>query len=320
MRKNLLIHVCLLAMCIPFITGCKNPYKKISIPASGEEEEQAKGPVPVTYIMVCCHEMDKGTRFLVNGEWDSKHDYRDIETTRGLLTLIKEAGINVIGIDFTNPAQWDEYESTFTPMLNNVRKVTQELGMEYFLFLGNTAAWTMEYWNDKAKFIWENLVANDPNYRRYGFGDDRPMLTIFLPGEDFKRQWDASPDSSKDYLSKFRIGTCQVNDPIRFTNTDAWGYRNMSQSADGKVRFVAPNSGVPPQDWKRIGPKEWKNRVEWSLGAKEYAVIGTYDDTCDAIFWGIADVRESQSAVHVNDSTKLEPSAYYDIVKAALAQ
>ena len=36
-------------------------------------------PVPATYIMVCCHGADKGTKFLANGEWDARHDYRDFD-------------------------------------------------------------------------------------------------------------------------------------------------------------------------------------------------------------------------------------------------
>ena len=300
-----IISVSCIISSVFFSVGCSTSHK-------------AQGPVPATYIMVCCHSMDRGTKFLVNGEWDSRHDYKDYQTALGLLKQIKDAGIKVVGIDFTNPAQWDGQKEDFFLMLDNVRRATKELSMEYFMFLGNTRAWTMSYWNEKARIVWETMVP-DENYRRYGFGDDRPMMTIFLPGEEFKRHWDETPDSEKEWLAKFRIGTCQVNDPINFTETDAWGYRNMSESAGGNVRFVAPNSGVGPKEWKRIGPQEWKNRVEWSLGAKEYAVIGTYDDTCDAIFWGIADVSQAKAEVHVNDSTRNEPSAYYDIVKNALS-
>ena len=50
----------------------------------------AQGPVPVTYIMVCCHSMDRGTKFLINGEWDSKHDYKDYETALGLMRQNKQ--------------------------------------------------------------------------------------------------------------------------------------------------------------------------------------------------------------------------------------
>ena len=138
-------------------------------------------PVPVTYIMVCCHGADKGTKFLANGAWDSRHDYRDYPFALDMMRKIKEAGVNVVGIDFTNPAQWDQQRDLHWPMLLNVVKAAKELDMQYFLFLGNTYAHTMKYWNSKAKIVWEEF-AQDPHYRRYGFGDDRPMITIFLPG------------------------------------------------------------------------------------------------------------------------------------------
>ena len=275
-------------------------------------------PVPVTYIMVCCHGADKGTVFLANGKWDSRHDYRDYGFARDMMRKIKESGINVVGVDFTNPSQWDQFKAHHWPMLENVVRAAAELDMQYFIFMGNTHAHTMKYWNDKAKIVWETF-AQDKHYRRYGFGDDRPMLTIFLPGKDFKSHFDRTPDSEKCWLAKFRIGTCQVNDPIVPTPTDGWGYRNKSAGSTDFARFVAPNSGVGPGTWARVDAKEWRERVKWALGAKEYAVIGTYDDTCDCIFWGIADVRKSQNKIHVHESTKDDPYIYYNVVKEEIA-
>ena len=83
-------------------------------------------------------------------------------------------------------------------------------------------------------------------------------------------------------------------------------------------RFCSPNSGVPPQDWARVDAAEWERRVGWALGAKEYAVIGSYDDTCDAIHWGISDASASERPVHINPSTVNDPFIYYNIVKKAL--
>ena len=115
-------------------------------------------PVPVTYIMVCCHGADKGTKFLANGEWDTKHDYRDYAFARDQMRKIKEAGINVVGVDFTNPSQWDQFKAHHWPMLENVAKAAAELDMQYFIFMGNTHAHTMKYWNEKAKIVWETFI------------------------------------------------------------------------------------------------------------------------------------------------------------------
>ena len=270
--------------------------------------------VPVTYIMVCCHSHDKGTKFLANGEWDSKHDYEDYSFALDMMRKIKEAGIGVVGVDMTNPGQWDQYWPSYEKKLANVERAAGELGMQWFVFFGNPAAHTLKYWNDKAKFTWERY-AQKPQYRRYGFGDDRPMATIFLPGKDVAGILQRAKPEEKNWIEKFRIGTCQVNDPIKPTQTDGWGYRNKSAGSTDLARFVAPNSGVHPRDWARIGADEWRERVKWALGAKEYAVIGTYDDTCDCIFWGIADVRESRSPRHIHETTKNNPYIYYNIVK-----
>ena len=54
---------------------------------------EATRPVPVTYIMVCCHEKDKGTKFLANGEWPERRDYRNYPVARDTMRKIKEAGV-----------------------------------------------------------------------------------------------------------------------------------------------------------------------------------------------------------------------------------
>ena len=73
-----------------------------------------------------------------------------------------------------------------------------------------------------------------------------------------------------------------------------------------------------PREAARVDADGWKQRVEWGLKAKDYVVLGSYDDTCDAIFWGVADVSKSQTACHKNSKTVDKPSIYYDIVKEAL--
>lgn len=295
--------------------------------ASARARKAAPAPVPVTHIMVCCRSNGAGTRFLVNGEWKPDHDYSDIGQVRDIFRKIKDAGINVVSVDFTNPSMWNLGDvpgepllwNTFSPMLDNIVQVCREMDMQFFLFLGNPAAWTFKYWNRIAGIVLDRW-ADLPVYRKYGFGDDRPMLVMFYPGWEFRRLWDQTPDEEKDNLAKFRIGTTQVNDPILPVETDGWGYRNYSSSSDGKVRFVSPNSGVGPDQWERIGAKAWQERMEWVMGATEYAVVGSYDDTCDAIFWGIADCSESTRVKHhANPETVDDPYFYYETVKRTIA-
>lgn len=289
--------------------------------------KSAQGPVPVTHIMVCCRTAGAGTTFLVNGEWNPDHDYGDIDQVRDIFQKIKDAGINVVSVDFTNPSMWNVGDvpgeptlwNIFSPMIDNIVQVCREKDMQFFLFLGNPAAWTFKYWNRIAGMVLENW-AHLPEYRKYGFGDDRPMLVMFYPGWEFRELWEQTPDDEKDNLAKFRIGTTQVNDPILPVETDGWGYRNYSSSSDGKVRFACPNSGVPQAQWKRIGAKAWQDRMKWVMGATEYAVIGSYDDTCDAIFWGIADCSAStREKHHANAETVDDPFFYYETVKRTIA-
>ena len=142
------------------------------------------------------------------------------------------------------------------------------------------------------------------------------MLIAFQPADMYWERYNSAPDSAKTYLSKFYIGTTQVNDPILSAKTDGWGYRNYSQSVDGKVRFASPDGGVAPGTWFHISKAEWEKRVAWAKQAEQYSIYGSYDDTCDAINWGIADTKNTD--VQHNRYPNDEPYVYYDVLKKDL--
>ncbi len=279
----------------------------------------AGAPIPVSHIMPCCRWNNYGTTFLVNDEWNGYHDYNNIEQCRSILKTIAKAGIRVVCIDFTNQAQWDSQWETdnFKGRLENIIQVCGEIGMEWFLFIGNLSIPNIGYWNGIAERIWNSYA----RLNHYHYKDGKPMLLIFMPGTHYNSAIRNASSADKTYLQngdKFTIGTCQVNSAITPQKTDGWGYRNYSQSSDGAVRFVCPNSGVAPETWARIDAVTWSSRMDWGLQATRYIVIGSYDDTCDAIFWGIADVSESTSSFHKNTATVNDPYIYYNIVKEKL--
>ena len=73
--------------------------------------------------------------FLINGRWEAKYDYGDIDQVRGILTYIQNVGINVVYIDMTNPSQWTRLWDEFKPMIDNIRAVCAEKKMEYFIMI-----------------------------------------------------------------------------------------------------------------------------------------------------------------------------------------
>lgn len=274
---------------------------------------EVKAGVPCAHILICCRENNKGMTFLVNGKWNGAHDYKNINQVSDVLQKIKDAGINIVIVDMTNESQWNQYWDLFKPMVNNIQQVCRQKNMQFMLFIG--AAGSFSDWNEKAERIWKTW-AKDSTYRKYGFGDDRPMLIAFQPADTYWERYNNAPDSVKTYLSKFYIGTTQVNDPILPGKTDGWGYRNYSQSIDGKVRFASPNGGVPPETWYHINGAEWKRRVEWAQQAEQYSIYGSYDDTSDGIHWGIADTKNT--TVKHNKYPADQPYLYYNILKKAL--
>ena len=324
---------CLLAATLAWFGCAENPSKGNAGSNSGTDSTSVtEGPVPMTHILICCRSANEGViKFKVGDKWITDHDYKNIDQARAILSTIQQAGINNVIIDLTNPSQWATVPASWPGcqpnenalwdvdtkyQLETIETVCNELGMQFIMFIGNPAAHTLAYWNGIAKRIWENWAQKDV-YRKYGYGDDRPMLVVFYMGENFREMYDAAPDNEKDYLAKFRIGTCQVNSPMDFVASDGWGYRNRSSSSDNTVRFVCPNEGVAPADWKRSTLDQWKEKVAWAGEASEYCIFGSYDDTCDAIFWGIADTKESKTA-HKRYPNGEKPDDYYNVVKEYL--
>ncbi len=275
---------------------------------------ESKAGIPCAHILICCRDNNKGIKFLVNGRWNEAHDYRDISQVSDVLQNIKNVGINIVIIDMTNDSQWNQYWAIYKPMVDNIQQVCKKKNMQFIIFIG--AAGSFSDWNEKAKRIW-NTWAKDSTYRRYGFGDERPMLVAFQPSDMYWERYNSAPDSEKTYLSKFHIGTTQVNDPILAGKSDGWGYRNYSASVDGKVRFVCPDGGVAPDTWYHIKGDKWKQRVEWAKQAEQYSVYGSYDDVCDGINWGIADTKNTE--VKYNKYPGDDPYIYYDILKKELS-
>lgn len=285
---------------------------------------------PVTGLLICCRGTNMGP-FLINGKWEPKHDYGDIEQVRGILSNIRNAGINVVYIDMTNPSQWTRLWDEFKPMIDNIRTVCTEKKMEYFIMIGAVVSdavrsekgmpayiktvGNLEFWNNQAKYIWENY-AQDSHYRTYGFGDNRKMITMFYPGVLVDTLWNGTPDEHKTYLSKFYRGTHEYNQDFQDTPTDGWGYRDKQQSSDGKIRFAAPTKGLHPGSSTYLSQQQWKERVSWAAEAEHYSVFGSYDDTCDNINWGIHETKDvtNPNRKHAND----DPYVYYNVVKNKL--
>lgn len=290
----------------------------------------ARAGHPCAHVLICCRGSNNGTTFEINGKMVPNHDYANIEHTRDILQKIKDAGIQTVIIDMTNASQWTNLWSSYEPKVDNIRKVTQEKGMTYFVFIG--AQFTQDdvkkrmvpggafaFWNEIAGKVFDTW-AKDPHYRRYGHGDDRPMLLAFNDGKTYWSQFERTEPQYRNHLEKFRIGNTQINRVIKAPHeSDGWGYRSQWQNQSGSVRFVSPNGGVAPDTWHKISAEEWEKQIIWAKQASEYSVYGSYDDTCDSIFWGIADVSNSKSAHHLSPDPG-NPRLYYDILKKELTE
>ena len=216
-------------------------------------------------------------------------------------------------------------------MIENVRSVCAEKNMEYFIMIGAVVSNAvraeknmpkyiktiedLEFWNNQAKYIWENW-AQDENYRTYGFGDDRKIINMFYPGELVQPLWEKAKKEHKTYLSKFYRGTHEYNRDFKDTPSDGWGYRDQQQSSDGKIRFVCPTKGLYPNKATHINAEEWSKRIDWASKAEHYSIYGSYDDNNDNIHWGISNTANN-CAPHMRYPGN-DPYYYYNVLKKKL--
>ena len=288
----------------------------------------ARAGHPCAHVLICCRSANKGVTFEINGEFVSDHDYGEIQQARDILKKLKSAGIKTVIIDMTNASQWTRLWDEHEPMVNNIRKVCREEEMQYFVHIGaslgqefkdenNIKEDAFPFWNGIAKRIWDNW-AQDPEYRRYGHGDDRPILLAFQPGHMYWPSYEKAQENEKNYLGKFRIGTLQVNGVVKDPmESDGWGYRSKWQNKSGSVRLASPNGGVPPKTWYHVDAQEWEKQIRWAKEASEYSIYGSYDDTCDGFFWGIADTSETKVKHNIYPDSD-NPYYYYEILRKIL--
>ncbi len=190
------------------------------------------------------------------------------------------------------------------------------MDMQFALHIGNGASKDMKWWNDIAKMIWDTW-AQTPTYRKYGYGDDRPLLIYFSESVRFWKEYNELKPSDRDYLAKFHIGTVVINTSQPFGESDGWGYRQTFQNASGSVRFASTTSGFAPTDpWVKVNREEWVRRVSWAKEASEYSIYGSYDDMCDGISFGIANT--DKTAKTWNMYPDKDPYAYYTPLKNIL--
>jgi hypothetical protein len=291
---------------------------------------------PCCYLLICCKNCNRGVEYLVNGQWKASHDYSDINQTRDILQKIKEVGIKNVIIDMSNSAQWESLWVENEKAVNNIEIVCKEKKMKFFILIGSSLTQNdlnaygnvniQDFWNEKAGVILDKW-AKKATYKKFGYdGDNRPMIVYFDSSERFKSTYNATASQFKTNLSKFYIGNTQVNEYITAGTTDGWGYRNFSQNSDGSIRFASSNGGVAPENgtpapnnfsWHKVSPAEFKRRTQWAAQASKYSIYGAYDDTCDAIDFGIAKTDNAER--NYNKYPNNDPYVYYNIVKEIVA-
>ena len=266
-------------------------------------------------------------------------DYTNDGKVAQVLSDVKNAGIDFIILDLTNDAQWQDKSlmgmngnSTPVKIIKEAQRIGLKIAFHIAADAGAPPAGLRDAHANRANFIWDNY-AQLPNVFRFG-PDNKPLLVLFDVWESELNKRPLTPVLNhvldKFYLASSVKGGVNLNQGDWGINQGYWGYRNMGVDAVNEVRFVSPNTSEWYEVWHRASAWEWSKRVTWATKAGKVAIIGSYDDSLDGLFWGINTVVPTVSLgnntfgfdqgdkdYRINASTGLPyaPHIFYDTVK-----
>ncbi len=283
--------------------------------------------------MLCCKDdCNKGATVLASGQFNANQAWYDPNQCSDMMSKLFDAGIRTLFVDLTNSPQWEplpgnnQFTGVTVPSLSNIIATGLAKGMTFAAMIGDQGpGWTEADTAARLDVLYNNW-ATSPQYEKYRFGTvaegkGKPMLIAFDNGNNngnsflnFVNTW--SP-TNKAKLARFKLVDCGST-----TLNGGFGYRARQQSTgvtNGVAwhRFVSTNgSSGAPTTWFRANAQAWKTEVEWARAASRYSVYGSYDDTCDAHMWGVAETALATTATNIypgNDSR-----LYYNVVQDAV--
>lgn len=277
-----------------------------------------KKRIHVTWIMIWNGSTEKwwkesdyhGCKILVDGKWVATN-WNDDKQIDLFCAAMRDAGINVIAVDFTNGFRWER-------QAKRVQEFCYDNGMKFVLAFNPEGGRSMEA---GCRTTWDTYASPAATFRdAYLHKDGKPLVVLYTT----KTGYQASVGKRGPYGQMFSTVWASGDESAN----DKWGWQlepDIGPMGSGDAMFVTGSV-------KRYGPKrewdEWRRHLAWldygfitaRRHGTRFVVVGSFDDIHERNAWFVADTTQARQCLQARGSDgALSTDAYYTRVKEWLA-
>lgn len=270
----------------------------------------SKSPITVTWVMIWNGATEKwwkesdyhGCKVLVDGSWQSIN-WNSEEHIDSYCKAIRDAGINVIAVDFTNGFRW-KWQA------KRIQKFCHENKMKFTVAFNSQGGKHME---SSCKAVWEEYASpSTPLHEAYLYKDGKPLVVLYTTRGGYK----ASFAIKDTYRDKFSTTWASGED----SDKDKWGWQlephvgpvpsRDSMFVTGSVKFNSP----------RTTDNEWRKNLAWldygfikaGESSPKFLIVGSFDDVHERNAWIQVDTTDAPKGWQMRDKGgALSRDAYY---------
>ena len=258
-----------------------------------------KEQITVTWIMIWNGSAERwwresdyhGSKVLVDGEWVSTNwnDDRQIDL---FCEAIRDAGIDVIAVDFTNGFRWER-------QAKRVQRFCHENNMKFVIAFNPQGGREME---SSCRTVWDTYAApTAEDHEAYLHRDGKPLVVLYTTRPGYQ----ASIAIRESYSRRFSTAWASGEDSER----DKWGWQlepDIGPVGSEEAMFV---TGAI----KRYGPeREWdegRRHLSWldygfvmaRAHSPRFLIVGSFDDLRERNAWFVADTSATRPPMQTRD-------------------
>lgn len=246
-----------------------------------------------------------GCRVQVGGRWQSI-DWNDRTHIETYFAAMREAGMDLIAVDFTNGFRW-EWQAKL------VQRLCHAHGMKFVVAFNPQAGAAME---SGCQTIWEKYAAPGvEDAEAYYHQDGKPLVVLYT----WRQGYADSVASTGTFRGKFTTVWASGED----SDKDKWGWQlepavgpvpsTGAMFVTGSVKFDSPRT--PEERWRKS--LAWLDYGFLMAGRSQPRVlmVGSFDDVHERNAWMVADTAAAKPGWQMRDpSGKLSATAWYQRV------
>lgn len=251
-----------------------------------------------------------GSKVLVDGKWVATN-WNDDKQIDLFCAAMRDAGIDVIAVDFTNGFRWER-------QAKRVQEFCHDNNMKFVLAFNSEGGRNME---SGCKTTWDTYASPAATFSdAYLYKDGKPLVVLYTTKTGYQASVGKRGQYGKMFSTVWASGEESAN--------DKWGWQlepDIGPMGTKEAIFV---TGAV----KRYGPKreseEWRRHIAWldygfitaRRHGTRFVVVGSFDDISERNAWFVADTTQAPPCMQARGCDgALSTDAYYTRVKEWLA-